>query len=132
MKKSAISAAIGSLAMVFISAADVAAADDWILQGEPDVAIDYEGFISPSHSTPYVAIMRQSNPDDIDTLLWPQIRDMIETGEYGRFEPKVVHEACEALLREHSWLSQDISIPQTTYPSANYNCGQPRALTPVS
>ena len=132
MKNRYLSTAIGSLAMVFVSATNVTAADEWVLQGEPDVSVDYEGFISPTHSTPYVTIMRQSNPDDIDSLMWSQIKEMIETGQYGRFEPNVVHQACEALLKEHGWLVQDTSIPQTTYPPASYNCRKPGALTPVS
>lgn len=132
MKNWYISTTVGSLAMVFISATSVAAADDWSLQGSPNVSIDYERWISQTHSTPYVAVMRKSNPDDIDTLLWSQIKEMIETGQYGKFGKDIVHQACDAMLQEHGWLTQDQSILRTSYPPADYNCGKPRALVPVS
>lgn len=124
MKNWYISTTVGSLALALASAANAADLDTgWSLKTEPMVSIDYEGMISPVHSTPYVLLAHKDKPYEPDFLTWDYIKFQIESGQYGKYGEKVIREACRAMVEERPELARDESIPTATIPREDYTCG---------
>jgi hypothetical protein len=93
---------------------------------DPDISIDMEGFFSPQTSTPYVTISPHNADDFPMALPWQNIRTMIQSGDYGNFEPQLIIEACQlmkqqapGLHRDKDFLNIDAKdLPETTFPCA--------------
>ena len=101
--------------------------DSWIL--DPDVSVDMEGLYSPQYSTPYVILTDRNGDKDPIALSWPEVREMVETGQYGPYEPQLIIKACEKFKEAGPELEANNSflnigtdgMPPATFPCTNLN-----------